>query len=206
MNRPRIRLLGLFGLGGLLSQAGHLLAYQIQFGAAAETIQSQGAHAYFPALAKTSLGVLGAGVLGGLLVMGVARVLPSRPAWVVGGGPSLLSLLSVLFTIQLACFIVQETIEALVAGTGHPALLMLVMIGSVGQLPVAALAALALKWIAVRFEEAVVTLGSGSPLVWDGEAPLAVIVVRPTLTPVPALAETCPTAYVKRGPPTFLRA
>ncbi len=63
MKRPAVRLLGLLGFGALLAQAGHLIAYQLEFGAAAQAVQSQGAHAYFPGLAKTSLGLVATATL-----------------------------------------------------------------------------------------------------------------------------------------------
>ena len=50
-------------VGILGSQAGHLLVFQLRFGAAAQQVQSSGAHAYFPALAKTMLGAAAAIVL-----------------------------------------------------------------------------------------------------------------------------------------------
>ena len=53
----RKKALAIVGLGALGSQAGHLLAYQLRFGAAAQQVQSSGAHSYFPLLAKTALGV-----------------------------------------------------------------------------------------------------------------------------------------------------
>ena len=206
VSRPGIRLLGLVGLGVFLAQAGHLLVYQLQFGSAAQAVQSQGAHAYFPAFAKTSLGLVGMCLLGGLLIIGIARLLPGRPAVVTSSGPSFASLLSVLFTIQLLCFIVQETIESTVAGGGPPSGLSLAMLGSAGQLPVAALAALALKWLAIRFEAALITLGAASSVALGVDPAFPVVFLRPRLAYVPALAVICPTAYIKRGPPAFLRS
>src|SRR5260370_1363799 len=54
----RRMVLAVLGLGLLGSQAGHLLAYQIRFGASAQQIQSPGAPAYFPLVAKAVVGVL----------------------------------------------------------------------------------------------------------------------------------------------------
>ena len=77
----RKRIVTVLGVAIAGSQAGHLLAYQLHFGAAAQRVQSSGVHAYFPLLARTSLGiaaiVLGAsfedyaaaGVLGGVLLI-----------------------------------------------------------------------------------------------------------------------------------------
>src|SRR5260370_42705300 len=68
MNRRRLAL-AVLALGLLGSQAGHLLAYQLRFGAAAHQIQSTGVHAYFPLVAKTALGAVAAALIGGLLLV-----------------------------------------------------------------------------------------------------------------------------------------
>lgn len=206
MNRTPIRLLGLLAFGALLAQAGHLIVYQLEFGAAAQTVQSQGAHAYFPGFAKTSLGIVAASVLGGLLLIGFVRLLPGRPVVVTSRGPSYVSLLAILFTIQLACFIAQETIESLAAGEAAPSALNLIFLGSAGQLPVAILAALALKWLAIRVEAALVTLRADLVVRLSVEAPVLQLIPLLELAPVSALAGSCPMVFIKRGPPAILRA
>ena len=206
VNRRPSRLLGLLGLGALLAQAGHLLIYQLQFGTAAQAVQSQGAHSYFPAFAKTSLGFVAAAVLGSLLLIGVARLFPGRLVVVTSRGPSYLTLLSALFTIQLVSFIVQETIESAASGMAAPSALSLILLGTAGQLPVAVFAALALKWLAVRVDAALLTLRAGLAVTPAARETFSVRPTRPGLVPVPALAQTCPTAYIKRGPPAILSA
>jgi hypothetical protein len=196
----------MLGFAALLAQAGHLIAYQLEFGAGAQAVQSQGAHAYFPGLAKTGLGVVAAAILASLLLVGIARLLPGRAAVVVGRGPSYLSLLSILFTTQLVCFIAQETVESVTAGQAVPSVLNLIFLGSAGQLPVAILAALALKWLAVRLDAALLTLRAELAVRVESVAPASLLVPRPELVSVSALAEICPTAYIKRGPPAILRA
>jgi hypothetical protein len=145
----------LVGFGAILSQLGHLLVYQLQFGSAALTLQSTGAHSYFPTLVKTSLGLAAAAVLASLLLMCAARFLTGARARAIAGGPSYVRLLGALFTIQLVSFALQETVESMAAGTAFATAPHLLLIGSVGQLPVAMLAALALKWLLVQFETAV---------------------------------------------------
>lgn len=206
MKRPALRLLGLLGFGALLAQAGHLIAYQLEFGATAQAVQSQGAHAYFPGLAKTSLGLVAAGLLASLLLIGIARFFPGWPVVVISRGPSYISLLAVLFTVQLVSFMAQETIESLAAGDAAPSALNLILLGSAGQLPVAAFAALALKWLAVRVDAALLTLRAELAVRVADVAPASLLVPLPALVPVSALAETCPTVYIKRGPPAILRA
>ncbi len=206
MNRPPIRLLGLLAFGALLAQAGHLIAYQLEFGAAAQAVQSQGAHAYFPGFAKTSLGIVAALVLGGVLLIGMARLLPGRLVVMTSRGPSYLSLLSILFTIQLASFIAQETIESLAAGEAVPSTLSLIFLGSASQLPVAILAALALKWLAIRVRAALLTLRAELVVRLSVNPPILQLIPLPERAPVAALAGSCPTVYIKRGPPAILRA
>ncbi|MGA7912606.1 MAG: hypothetical protein WB682_11180 [Candidatus Dormiibacterota bacterium] len=206
MNRPPIRLLGLLAFGALLAQAGHLIAYQLEFGATAQAVQSQGAHAYFPGFAKTSLGLVAAALLASLLLIGIARFVPGRPVVVTSRAPSYISLLAVLFTVQLVSFMAQETIESLAAGDAVPSALNLILLGSAGQLPVAAFAALALKWLAVRVDAALLTLRAELAVRVADVAPASLLVSLPALVPVSALAETCPTVYTKRGPPAILRA
>ena len=206
VKRPALRLLGLLGFGALLAQAGHLIVYQLEFGAAAQAVQSQGAHAYFPVVAKSSLGIVAMAVLASVLLIGITRRMPGRATVVINRGPSYINLLSVMFTIQLVCFIGQEMIESLAAGAGAPPGLNLIFLGSVGQLPVAILGALAMKWLAVRVEAAVLTLRAELAVGIASVAPVSLLIPLPELIPVPALAETCPIAYIKRGPPAILRA
>ena len=74
--RTTVSLLGVAVAG---SQAGHLLAYALRFGPAAQQMQSAGAHAYFPSLIKTTIGVLAIAVVASLVVIGLARVVGKRP-------------------------------------------------------------------------------------------------------------------------------
>ena len=142
------------GLGLLGSQAGHLLAYQIRFGATAQQIQSTGAHAYFPLLAKTALGAAAAALIGALLVMGLARILSGRRIRSTTE-PSYVSLLAILFSLQLAAFVAQEVAEAIIAGSTMGSAPDLMLWGTLGQLPIAALGALAFRWLSARVEVAV---------------------------------------------------
>jgi hypothetical protein len=184
-------------VGATAAQAGHLLAYQLRFGGAAKQLQSGGAHAYFPAVAKTGLGLAAAFVVVALVLVGLARLAAGRR---LEGPtpPSYLRLVAMLFWIQLACFGLQETVEG--ASGWSPVLLLLW--GTAGQLPIALVGALALRWFAVRLGPAVARLRprpaaalrlvsySLAPPVW----PLAAEVVAPSghLTP----------SFNRRGPPS----
>jgi hypothetical protein len=200
----RQRTLALFALGFAGSQAGHLLAYQMQFGAAAAAMQSSGPHAYFPTLAKTSLGAFALSLIGALLLVGVARIVSGRRPAEGSAAPAYVPLISGLFTIQLAGFAVQEVAEALLAGAPVPSAAHLLLWGIVGQLPVAAVAALAWRWLATRLEDAAAEVLGAFDLdrVVPPPVPVAVpvwiVADRATL-----VARAAGRSLVKRGPPSF---
>jgi hypothetical protein len=198
---PAMLCLAAFG-----SQAGHLLAYQLRFGAAAQNVQSTGAHGYFPLLAKTSLGAVGAALVAGLLLIGLAKALTGRPASRAGGGPSYVGLLAILFTVQLACFVGQEVGEELLAGSQVDSAPHLLLWGTLGQLPVAALAAVALVWLARRYESAVNDVRavlSARPT----SLQLAALAIPLWVTPGRALllSQVAGGSLAKRGPPVSSR-
>lgn len=188
-------------LGALAAQAGHLLAYQTLFGAASQQLQSSGAHAYFPALVKTAIGAMAAISIGGLFLAGLARVLGGRIQQ--GDAPAFVRLLAAVFTIQLAIFIGQETVEAALSGTPGASIDALLLIGTLGQLPVALLAAFALRFLLV---EVVPALAEVRRRFTPAQPPGFV----PVLTRLPAaraedvLRSRLATPSVrKRGPPSF---
>jgi hypothetical protein len=141
------------GLAVIASQAGHLLAYQLRFGAAAQQIQSSGAHVYFPGLVRASLGVAAALVLTGLFVVGLARLLRGRSIR-PDSTPPFLRLFAAMFTLQLAWFAGQEVVEARAAGVPAGSVADLLLWGTLGQLPVAVVAAAGLRWLLAHFEGA----------------------------------------------------
>lgn len=205
VNRALNRLVAVLGFGIVASQAGHLVVYQLEYGSAAWAVQSQGAHAYFPLFAKTGLGLGAAALLGALLLIAVIHLISGSPARRVVESPNYFQLLSLLFTIQIACFVIQETVESMAAGESPESAINLILLGAVGQLPVAILTALVLKWLATRFETALLVLRQTIATI---EAPIVALgVLQPRLrTNVrPALVEACPHVYIKRGPPPNLR-
>jgi len=156
MSRGRLALLVLTA-GVLGSQAGHLLAYELRFGGAAGQLQSTGIHSYFPALARTGLGLASLALLAGLLVVGMARVVAARPI-ARASGPSFVRLLAAVYTLQLALFAVQETAEAMLGGAPASSAPLLLMWGAVGHLPVAVAASLAVRWLLARVRPALAVL------------------------------------------------
>jgi hypothetical protein len=197
----------LLGLGAVGSQAGHLLAYEMRFGAAALHVQSSGTHAYYPTLAKTSLGVAAMAVLAGLAVVGLARALSGQAPTRAGSARPYLSLLAGVFTVQLALYAGQEVVEAAAAGVPVDSAAHLLMWGTLGQLPVAVVAATALRWLLVRFESAV-------RQIWQALAELrpAPGLVVPLVLPVwrasnaaLMLSRVAGASLIKRGPPSYVR-
>src|SRR6266852_3443899 len=196
MNRRRLAPAAL-ALGLLGSQAGHLLAYQLRFGGAAHQIQSTGVHAYFPLVAKTALGAVAAGL--------IARLLRGRRVR-SDSEPSFISLLAILFSLQLATFAAQEIVEGLVGGTSLMSAPDLLLWGTLGQLPVAVIAASALRWLSARVESAVGLIRDAIGVVLR-IAPASVPAVPPYATPDIALlvSRVAGSSLAKRGPPSSLR-
>lgn len=136
------RAAAVLGIAVAGSQAGHLLAYELRFGPAAQAVQSSGAHAYFPLVFRTILGAAALAIIASLFLIGVARLATGRRIE-PGSTPSLLRLLATLYTLQLLFFLVQETLEGSPAGE-------LFLWGLVGQLPVAFVSAVGVRWLLAR--------------------------------------------------------
>jgi hypothetical protein len=195
--------LAVLGMGLLGSQAGHLVAYQLRFGAAAQQVQSTGAHAYFPMLARTTIGILAIALVASLFLIGLARVLAGRLSARPASGPSLVGLIAVLFTLQLACFAGQEIVEQLIAGSPVSSPAGLLLWGALGQLPVAAVAAMALGWILTRFGAAVDEIQSrlAIPAQWPVLVALAIPLWISTQV-AHLLSSVAGASLRKRGPPS----
>ncbi len=204
MSSAKVRIL-VAGVAVAGSQAGHLLAYQVRFGAAAQSLQSTGSHGYFPNVLKTSVGVTCALALAGLFAIGFARVLGGRP--VRGQArPQYLRLLAVLYTVQLTVFAGQELAEAVVAGLPMGSVAALLLWGTLGQMPVALVAAAGLRWLLVRVESAVSVIRlvlSAHPHPFDPVRALANF--RPAPAQEPFFASVAGHSAAKRGPPTSFR-
>jgi len=184
-------------VGILGSQAGHLLVFQLRFGAAAQQVQSSGAHAYFPALAKTMLGAAAATLIAVLLVIALARILGKQAER--DSAPPYLATLAVLFTVQLAIYAVQEMAESALTG----GLSMLLLWGTLGQLPVAAAGALALRWLLVHLRPAFARLLSGYAPAFQLLPYAAAIVLVPVAATIVSTCDAPTGSINRRGPPSF---
>jgi hypothetical protein len=187
------------GLGIAGSQAGHLLVYALVYGPAAGQVQSAGAHGYFPALVKTGFGLTAVFTLLALAAVGLARVMAGRRVQ-AAPAPSLGRLVSMLFCLQLTVFAVQESIEMAAGGpaSSPPALLLW---GSLGQLPVAVLAALALRWIAVRVAPAIASLLQPMAGAIRLTTYFVAVPARPLAVEAASSLETLSLTLTRRGPP-----
>jgi hypothetical protein len=200
MTRRRVGLVVL--IGAVAAEAGHLLTYQLLFGAAAQQAQSSGAHAYFPGLVKTALGAAAVIALGALCLVGLARILRGRIQ--PGPAPSYLRLLATLFTIQLAVFASQETIEAALSGGPAYSVDALLLWGTFGQLPVAAFAAFALRFLLVQVVPALAEVGRYLQPLQQPIAPvLAVTPLRVASREDLLRSRLSISSTFKRGPPSF---
>ena len=188
------------------SQVGHLLTSELRRGpGAALVLDGTGVHAYASTLATLALGIGGAAVLAALLVVAAARTLRTgflAPARRPARRP-LLDLAAALFAVQLAFYLVQETLEAAAGGARPLSPGDLILWGCAGQLPVALLAALLLRWLTASVEAAVAELvaAAGQPLA-TGPALCATrtwTFARPALRCRPAGRQRS-----ERGPPTLL--
>jgi hypothetical protein len=192
-------------IGVLGSQAGHLLAYQVRFGAAALHLQSSGAHAYFPSVIRTSLGAAAVLLLGGMFVIGLARIVSGRPVR-RGSAPNFVRLVAVLYTLQLALFAGQEVVESVVAGAPLASPAHLLLWGTLGQLPVAVIAAAGLRWLLIRFDSAIAEIrialaAAPSQVSWAGSA----LPIWGHASKKLILRSVAGASLTKRGPPSSLR-
>lgn len=185
------RAAALVGVAIAGSEAGHLLAYGLRFGAAAQQMQATGSHAYFPLLAKTLLGAAALALIASMVLVGFARIASGRKID-RASAPSLLRLLAVLYTLQLAFFIAQEALEGNRAGD-------LFLWGLVGQLPVALAAAVAVRWLFASLGPAVASIVHPLELVLNLGSALLPLVPAPRPALVAARPLRIPIS--RRGPP-----
>ena len=122
-----------------LSQLGHALAAQLH---APGSAPAGPRHAYFAATLEGSLALLGAALLAGLITVAAARRL-NGGAPRAGGGWPLAWILLALTAAQLEIYFVQELLEG--SSSVDAA-----RYGLAGQLPVALVAALALRHLSAR--------------------------------------------------------
>jgi hypothetical protein len=191
MSRAR-RLLVVAAVAAPLSQLGHALGAYLRYG---RLLAPGGAHGYFAADLEASAALLGVALLTALAIVAGARRLSGRP--LRGRGWPLGWIFLGLAGLQLEIYLVQELAEG--ATTMDVAVR-----GLAGQLPVAAVAALALRWLSVRLGPAVRRL----------RRPVTSVLVH--LVPVPdaappALADVLVAAASRRrspsrAPPTLLTA
>lgn len=206
---PRRYLFGAAGLAIPLSQVGHSLAYLMRYGPAGFRLETEGVHAYFPAMLRSSGLALGLFLLAALLVIGGGRLLLGRGLGLSLHRHRIVDLLVVGAVVQLDLYLVQESLEALAAHEVYSFTLLGTIIGwgLVGQLPVAALAALALGWLSARLEVSLQGLRTAWALALRPLSPVPAVPVRilpPVTSAVPLALRVGHGGIAKRGPPLLL--
>jgi hypothetical protein len=184
------------------SQLGHLLVYALRLGPEGIAASGSGAHGYFPSLATALAGGAGGLFLAALAVLAAARILAARGAGTrVFERPPALDLTAVLFAGQLAIFTLQETAEAVLTGRAAPSAGDLLLWGTLGQLPLAAIAGLALSWLTAHFRRALSDLSksraSARPAPATRLRPPSPLSLTPATVPAWSPGRTLP----RRGPP-----
>jgi hypothetical protein len=161
-----------------LSQLGHAISMELR----APGFPAAGLrHAYLAATLEGSLALLGGGLLAALVAVATARRLAGRPLRGRGGWP-LAWLVLALAAAQLEIYFMQELLEG---SSSYDA----ARYGLAGQLPVALVAALALRWLSTRLGPALQTLRARPRF------------LLPALTPGPvARLAPAPVAFSGRRP------
>ena len=188
------------------SQLGHLISYFVRFGSGALAAQSTGVHAYYPSVGVVVGGLGGAAIVFALAAIALARVIASRAVGLrVTSGWRIWEVFAALFTIQIVIYAGQETLESILGNAPVAGALDLILLGSIGQLPAALIAAVAISWISTRFGGAVAVLRAAiRPRVirLNFTVPVQPIVAGQARLVV--LTQSSPRSLAKRGPPPAL--
>ena len=189
------------GVGLAAAQAGHLVAFGLRYGSAAQQMQSTGPHGYFPTLARSGLGLAAAAALATAFIIATARVAGGRRVE-PGSAPSFWRLVPVLYTVQLACFGVQETLEALLGGSHASSAPLLLLWGAAGQLPIAVVASVTLCWLLARLEPALAALRVAPAPTYQRQGGVLAFQAWPLAT-APVVQRRIAAGDPFRGPPSF---
>jgi hypothetical protein len=155
-----------------LSQLGHLLAAQLRAPGIGPAAGPR--HAYFATTLEGSLALLGGALLAGLITIAAARRL-SGGAPRAGEGWPLAWVVLALAAAQLEIYFVQELLEG---SSSYDA----ARFGLAGQLPVALVAALALRYLSATLDPALRVLRrSGLSVISLTPVPLRAVFVLPAL-------------------------
>jgi hypothetical protein len=184
------------------AELGHALVYLLRYGPSSAGIESNGAHAYFPALTGTLSALLGGGLIAALLLTAVARLVGATPPGHVRRRTTrIFDVLPALFLAQLVIFLCQEVGEALAFHERLPSLVALLLWATAGQLPAALLGALVLGWLWAGLAAAWTVVAEGPRRALSLPAPVEQPAAPARPEGCPALASVCPAALRKRGPP-----
>jgi hypothetical protein len=138
-------------------------------------------------------------------VVGAARLIAGRRI-AQEGSPPFVRLLAALYTIQLASFGAQETIEAIAGGGQLSSVPALLLWGTAGQLPVAIGAALALRWLGARWRPALAAIAAPVASCSQRFVFATELVAAPQAGDAGVLRDSIAYAFRRRGPPSFQRS
>jgi hypothetical protein len=198
MPRPRpLPAAAILFLGILLEPLGHEIAYDLKYGMArAAVLQTQGAHAYFPAVRSLStLSLLTGVVLAIIGVLSVRLALGKQSAPTAGWA----RLFCLLAASQVSLFLVQEVFEGISRGSFDLALIALLSLFA--QLPLAAFSAMLLARLQGYLSLAPEALRRilASLVRRHSQAELVLRWAPATVQ----FRTTATRAYTRRGPPRF---
>ncbi|MBO0689245.1 MAG: hypothetical protein J2P40_06720 [Candidatus Dormibacteraeota bacterium] len=190
-----------------LAEVGHTLAFVARYGPPGLELQTVGVHGYFPTALRLSAAGVGLTLLAAVCVLALGRILLGRGLGLTRtGGHPFLSLLLVATVVQLDVYLVQETVETVLAHEPYTfaTLASALAWGLAGQLPVAAANALGLRWLSFRLEATIGGVRSAFQLsarLLRPVPPLAVAVRPAPMSRARVVGEQAGAAFAKRGPP-----
>ena len=190
-----------------LAEVGHTLTYAVRYGPPGLELQTVGVHGYFPTALRLSVAGVGLTLLAAVCVLGLGRILLGRGLGLTRtGGRPFLPLLLVAMVVQLDVYLVQETVETLLAHEPYTfaTLGSVLAWGLAGQLPVAAASALGLRWLSFRLEATIEGFRGAFQLtarLLRPGPPLAVEVRPAPISRAWVLGQQARAAFAKRGPP-----
>lgn len=190
-----------------LAEVGHTLTFVARYGPPGLELQTAGVHGYFPTALRVSVAGVGLTLLAAVCVLGLGRILLGRGLGLTRtGGQPFLPLLLVALVVQLDVYLVQETVETLLAHEPYTfaTLCSALAWGLAGQLPVAAASAFGLRWLSFRLEAAIEGFRGAflvSACLLRPAPPLAVEVRPAPISRARLLGQQARAAFAKRGPP-----
>jgi hypothetical protein len=193
-----------------LAEVGHALAYLMRYGPIGLRLETEGVHAYLPAVLRSSALLIGMSVLLLLVIAAGGRILIGRGFGLRRRYHRWIDLALVFGCIQIATYIAQESLEALAGHQPYTFGLLAIIVGwgLVGQLPVATLATVTAVLGAAALEVSLEGFRSALEPAQRYPSPIPPVSSANSLTPAPVpplpLLGMRRCAATRRGPPLLL--